>query len=79
MKLNSELQSVKLLLSILKTTVRSQVLVPELNLAMSVYFYTYVITIKSILLLLIIIITIILVNNLISADYLCLKPLIIAL
>ena len=78
MKLNSELQSVKLLLSILKTTVRSQVLVPELNLAMSVYFYTYVITIKSILLLLIII-TIILVNNLISADYLCLKPLIIAL
>ena len=45
-------------------TVKSQVLATRLNLSMLIYFYTYIIIIKSVIL--IVIFTIILVNTLIN-------------
>ena len=56
----------------------SQVLVPIMIMALSIYFYTYSIVCKSIILI-VIIIAIFSVYNLIRVDYLYLQPLIITL
>ena len=63
MKLDSGLQIVGRHQITLNATATSQVLTLELNLATSIYFYTHIIIVKSIIIF-VIIISIILVNNL---------------